>query len=359
MKNKFYTLVFLILAFSSTGLAQITIADTDMPAVNDTFRLSNAIDQWGIDASATGTGYTWDFSFLTPQSQNFDTCAAVSSTPIAYQFYFNNAFVYPAWKANYALRGQDINFGTFFSMTDVYEYYKVGATRFQDVGFGANISGVPASVRKNPIETVYSLPLNYGDLFSNYSKYDVNVPTFGEYKQKKWKDAEVDGWGTINLPIGSFPVLRVKFNVRIVDSVYIESFGFAYENPRPTEIHYHWLAAGRGMPLLQIVTDSATGTVTQITYQDKYVPFAGVKETGNKFTFDVYPNPVSQQVTISSAEPVQTVNLYDLFGRKVFSAMPMSNRYVLMVPSELANGAYVLECIGNKGRERQKLIVQR
>lgn len=340
--------------------AQIVVTDADLASQGDTVRFSTTTDQWGIDASETGTNHTWDFSFLAnPQSQKLDTCADVGSLPIAYQFYFNNAILYPNWKASFAIRGQDISIFSMFSMTNVYDFYRNSSSKYQNVGFGANINGIPASVRKNPIETVYSLPMSFGDSFTNYSEYVVSIPTLGEYREKKWKSVEVDGWGTLVLPIGSFPVLRVKSVVNIVDSVYVDMLGFTLENPRPAQIEYHWIGQMKDLPLLQINADSASGVITQIRYQDIHHSLTGINEQAAQQLTNVYPNPVSDQFNVVADELILTLNIYDVAGRQVSSFVPLSNRYTVQIPSALVNGTYVLECVTAKGTQKQKLVLQR
>ena len=91
--KKIITLFTLVLTATIT-FAQITITDVDMPSVNDTIRLSLTNNIQSIDPALTGTNYSWNFSTLTPTTQRVDTFFAVSSTPFAYQLFFNNQFQY-------------------------------------------------------------------------------------------------------------------------------------------------------------------------------------------------------------------------------------------------------------------------
>lgn len=357
MKQYLHRILFATLFCSPVLVqAQITITSADMPSAGDTIRRSTTTDQWSIDPTITGTSHNWDFSFLTAQTQKFDTCHNPSSMNLAYQYYFNNPFTYPSYNSDYALRGQDLSFGAMFSMTDVQDFYVVGSSKLQHVGFGANINGIPTPVRKSPIENVYMFPLNYGDTYTSYSKFMVSLPTLGEYKQKKHNAVEVDGWGTLTLPVGTFNVLRAKFVVNITDSVYVESFGFVTENARPTEIQYMWLAPGRDLPVLQINTDSTTGAVTQIIFQDRFVPL-NVKEN-NTVAFDVYPNPVSNILNINSDQPVERMAIYDLYGRNVYGLTPAPGQNSLSLPVNLASGTYLVEVIAGGGTARKKIVVQ-
>ena len=70
--------------------AQITIASGDMPSSGDTIRFSETMDIKGNDPLLTGANYTWNYANLIPNAQRVDTFFSVGSTPIAYQFFFNN-----------------------------------------------------------------------------------------------------------------------------------------------------------------------------------------------------------------------------------------------------------------------------
>lgn len=355
--KKHITLSFLTVILSVTiSRAQITITNADMPTVNDTFRLSTTTDVWGLDASITGANHTWDFGFLTAQNQDVDTAASVSSTPFLYQFYFNNIILYPTHKADYAIKGDDFGFAGVLEVTDVYDYFKNSSSAFQNVGFGANINGLPASVRKIPVEVNYEFPLDYLDTYSNYSEFELEVPGLFSYKQKKNKTAEVDGWGQLILPLDTFDVLRVKFNIDITDSIMIDTIiDITFETPRPSETQYHWLAPGQDVPVLQM--NESGGIITQIIYKDlKRV--VGQHELQNEYMVNVFPNPATNSVTIKSDSPVELISIYDQTGRFVRQISPNASP-VMATTHELPNGWYVLHIKTKNGNSIQKLVINR
>ncbi|HYG51232.1 MAG TPA: T9SS type A sorting domain-containing protein [Flavobacteriales bacterium] len=356
MKN-FIRVCTLFTLLITKGSTQITITDADLPTVNDTFRLSTAIDSWSTDPTPTGTNFFWDYSFLVAGGQDLDTCVSVSSTPFAYQFFFNNAFVYPDWKASYAVAGQGFNVSTIMTVSDVYDYFKVQSSKWENVGFGANINGVPTSIRKNPIELKCNLPLDYNDTYSNYSSFVINVPGVGEYRQKMWKDAIVDGWGKVGLPIDTFDVLRLKIIVDITDSIYIESFGISYENPRPTEIQYHYMALGQDVPVLQ-VNATTTGTVSQFIYKDVPHTFPGVKENTQP-SFIIFPNPASNNVTIRCETLIEQLDVCDLSGRTVYTSTIDANNAIIPVNSSWDKGIYFVRLVTDKGISTEKLVIEK
>ncbi|MDF1674921.1 MAG: hypothetical protein P1U44_04320, partial [Vicingaceae bacterium] len=108
MVKTVFLLALTILSLSSS--AQLTITNNDMPSVNDIYHISITANLQGNNPALTGTNFLWDYSQLQAAVQRSDTFVTVSSTPFAYQYYFNNLLLYPNHKANYAIKGNDINF---------------------------------------------------------------------------------------------------------------------------------------------------------------------------------------------------------------------------------------------------------
>jgi hypothetical protein len=167
MKKEFTFLVLSLLSVIS--FAQITITSSDMPSVNDTIRLSETFDIQSLDPVLTGANYSWNFTTLTPDAQRVDTFFSVSSTPLAYQFFFNNIILYPNHKASFALRGIDIGIPQ-VPITDVFNYVKNASSGYDNVGFGSNISGVPSSTQNIPVDREFEFPMNYNNNHISYSE---------------------------------------------------------------------------------------------------------------------------------------------------------------------------------------------
>ncbi|MGE0562554.1 MAG: T9SS type A sorting domain-containing protein [Flavobacteriales bacterium] len=279
--------------------AQITITSADMPVVNDTIRLSVTNNIQGKDPKLTGPSYVWDFSMLSPNSQKIDTFFSVTSTPLAYQYYFNNSILYSSHKASFAKRGQDFVMPPIvpipLSITEVFNFSKNSTSKFENVGFGSKISGIPSSTRNLPIDVEYEFPLNYNDSNFSSSKFLVTIPSLAAYGQSMDRSSVVDGWGSLTTPLGTFNVLRVKSVLNKVDTFYLDTLGVGTNFSRPEEIEYKWLANGMSVPLLKIITTA--GIVSSIEYRDIY-RVVGVEEHKNIEDVMVYPNPTNGVVNI-------------------------------------------------------------
>jgi hypothetical protein len=67
----------------------------------------------------------------------------------------------------------------------------------------------------------------------------------------------------------------------------------------------------------------------------------------------VYPNPFTDQVTVTSNDAVK-ISIYDLSGRIVFESLIGSNNQTLYPP--IVSGVYVLELSGKEGRVSRLII---
>lgn len=335
-----------VLCISTALSAQITISSNDMPSVNDTVRYSFALST-NNDPALTGTNYTWDYSLLSHVNQTLDTFKPVNSTPLLYQFYFNNQILYPAHKANYAIKGNDFNLAGFFSLTNVYDYFKNDNSAYKNVGYGATINGIPVSVRNIPIDTVYKFPLNFGDVYNSYSESELTVPNLFTYKQKKWRSAIVEGWGTLITPYGTFQTIKVKFDIDITDSIYFDTLGMSFNLPRPTETQYHWLAQGEDVPVLQIST--IAGNINNIQYKDIYRPL-GINDNPANNKLVVYPNPADNVLNVWFDKPVihyEPITIYDSHGKIIHSSFltPGSSNFLFDI-SSFNSGIYLIHVNG-------------
>lgn len=344
--------------------AQITITSADMPVVNDTIRLSVTNNIQGQDPTLTGANYVWDFSMLTPSSQKIDTFFSVTSTPVAYQFYFNNSVLYASHKASFAKRGQDFVMPPIvpipLSITEVFNFSKNSTSKFENVGFGSKISGIPSSTRNLPIDVEYEFPLNYNDSNFSSSNFLVTIPTLAAYGQSMDRSSVVDGWGSLTTPLGTFNVLRVKSVLAKVDTFYLDTLGFGTNFSRPEEIEYKWLANGKGLPVLKIVTTA--GIVTSIQYQDVVV--VGIEEHKNIGDVIVYPNPTNGLVNVMfSAIKSSRLNytVKDISGKVILTntiktQVGNNNLSIDFAKQNISKGVYFIELSADDEVITQKII---
>ncbi len=360
MKKKL--LILTALAFTTQAWAQITINGADLPSVSGVYIRDNAGNSNIIDLNVTGANTTWDYSGLTSNGMDTLDYVTVSSTNFAYQLYFNNPFS-PDYDSDLAIDG--IDFPSIpavpITITDVVNYFKIANNDgYYQTGFGASISGIPASVKYDPRDKVLPLPCTFGLTQSNMFEWNFQVPAVGTYGQRKTRTVEVDGWGTLNLPNGgTYNALRVKSTIEGIDTIYIDQFSFGFAIPS-TQTEYRWYAVGEGEPILT-VNEAITGTTANYKHHE---PSGIFTSSMLKNGVDLYPNPAMDIAQIKYYTPVQgalTILLLDVTGKVVLlqneqSLANTNNSYQLNV-NQLPAGFYTLQISQQGSIASAKLVI--
>lgn len=271
-----------MLLLCGKAFSQITITSADMPTALDTIRISVKTTLPGFQPDSTGANFNWDFSSLVPDSQRVIKCEKPSNT--AYALYYGFLATYGIYNHTpdqfpFSLVGTP--------PTNVYDFYRkqAGANGYLAiVGQGLTIGGQAIPAFYQPADRVYKFPMNYGDKDTSVSGFGAPIPNFGYYRKEQTRVNEVDGWGTLTTPYGTFNTLRVKSTLSIIDSIYLDTLGFGFNIPRQNIIEYKWLANGLDLPVLEIDgTEDFFGlsfTVNRVNWQDSL--WAPIGVTFNK-----------------------------------------------------------------------------
>jgi len=314
--------------------AQITISQEDLPEVDNTYFLNNANPVNSYDFTLTGENYNWDFSELETVNQNSQSFIPVSSAPFTYQFFFNSPFD-PDHQASFATAQDGFALSEQFTFEDFFAFYKKSETAYSIVGNAGTINGIPLPAPSDPVDVIYDLPLDFQATGSNYSEWQIQIPGILTYKLKQTRNYEVDGWGTITTPLGSFEALRVKMEIDAIDSIALEVLSFDFENER-NSIEYQWLGIEMGMPIL--VATESMGFITSIVFQgEEIVNLNEISSPG----ISVYPNPSNGMIQIDG-ELKGSMLLYNSHGQLIetWNTIQANKRIDL---SHLENGIYIIE----------------
>jgi hypothetical protein len=313
-----------ILAFFTFQLnAQITITSEDMPVPGDTIRKSNTVVLDGINYQQGGPDQTWLFDELTVATQVVDTFVNVGETPSIYQLFFNNQWIYPDYKATVAQKLAEFTAIPTITLTDSYLFIKNSDEDIREVGYGVTLAGVALPIQFQQIDTTYRFPMEYGNVDSAHSFFEIDVPDVGYLMISKFRKNTVDGWGTLVTPYGEFQTLRVKTEIAEYDSLYSDSLGVGIPVIRNI-IEYKWWANGHPEPMLLV---SEEGPLITASYIDSLRAGLLVVQEVNpvKNDFSVFPNPANDFVTVSynlTEDADVTVSVFSIYGSELkrFSA---------------------------------------
>ena len=253
-----------LLSFSKLS-AQITITSTDIANLNDNILISVNTSLSGFHPDSTGANFFWDYSRLIPDSQRYVNFVSAATTPYALL----------AFNSTYGVRNYtpDAIPWSFVGSppTNVYDFFKKTSSNYKQVDQGLTEAGAALPIPYQAADVVYVFPMNYLNKDSSNSAFAFPIPNTGYYAKKQKRVNQVDGWGTLKTPHGTFNALRIKSTLTITDSIYIDTVHFGFSIPRAIAYEYKWFSGGSKIPMLEIDATAATGnnvTITRVNWQD-------------------------------------------------------------------------------------------
>lgn len=345
--------------------AQITLEVSDFADGGDTVRVSNTND-FSLDYASTGDNYTWDFSGLVAESQTLKDYQSMDNASAIPSFTFG-AFADEAYQATNFAETVDIPLdqaGEFLPITiDAINQFSRNTTNgITSVGLSIGISGTEIPVTSDTIETRYAFPMNYGDSYTSngYSYLDLNPIYNAIWIQYRTRNTEVDGYGSITTPYGTFDVLRIRHEIIESDSVFIDLFEGAewYELPVPVRYEYEWITKSEKEPILKVLTRldaSGEETVTGVLYKDNFLDLnAGIEESQNSVR--IGPNPVINSVFVHGVAGSFDYQVIGMYGEVLQKGTQHNDNAINF--NKINPGTYLIVIDTLSGRTMQKIIKQ-
>lgn len=270
MKN--YLLLFVLLGFHINMKAQITLTQNDFPHAGDSTRLTVAQLNLFLNYQATGANHTWNFANLKAASQRLDSSMQVSATNFVYALFYAN-FGFNPNRASVAYKGAGQAVNPLIPLTNPFSFYFLNSSKYEQVGMGAEIANLPIPIKFNNHDVIYQLPLNFGDNDTSQSDWSFGLNGLAYIGYSQTRINQVDGWGSLTTPNGTYDVLRVKTIRYQKDSISIDSLNLNLALSRPVLTEYKWLANGKTSPVMQVNTQTIFGLeiITEILFLDDYL----------------------------------------------------------------------------------------
>ncbi len=356
MKHHVTTLIiFLFLGIVNNSFSQIIINQQDMPSANDTVRTSIITESEGFDFQTTGEDFSWDFSALEPVIQRLDTFKTVTQTPLVFWPSFMTT-------ANLVIDFNALELFPDLPISRAYQFIKKSADAYSDYGYGIIIQDIPLPLRFSSADIIYKFPLSYGNSFESDAELEFSLPDMGYLSIDRHRENEVDGWGSLTTPYGTFDVIRVKSFVKEIDSLYLDTLGQGYAVSR-SYMEYKWLAKNEKIPLLSVMDDPYTGVT--VIYKDSIRDLTvGIQNEAKFIEFNVYPNPFQQSLTIQLDDNERDIEILisGTDGRVVYqtrinSTDNLQQSYSVQLPAELPAGIYFMQ-VRTGTRKAAKTIIK-
>lgn len=346
----------LLLLFANVSHAQISIAATDFPGKSDTVRYSNS-NSFLANFIATGANFTWNFGNLGAQSQTLLEHTDPDDADVFTQSLFGST-VLPTYRATYFLPARELPLAVVSNIVDlpveeIYRFYRKTNQEMTVVGLSIAAAGFAVGKRADTIEIAYKFPMTFGQTYSSKGYVNLDFSAFAPFalKQYRQRDSEVDGWGTIITPYGSFDCLRIHHIIQELDSILID----LGEGPQwtpvdiPTIHEYEWWTKDQKGPILKAKANEIFGfpIVNEIQFRDKYRPELNVGlEELNASQFQIYPNPSKDFFSIRSTEDIEHIEITNPIGQVVMHSQQVQNIDV----TQFTQGIYFLKITTTKGQ---------
>lgn len=351
-------LLLLFLSSSIDAISQIKIELGDMPLAGDTPRYSIAepSPSFLLSYKNTGANYTWNFDSLKSLEQDVEKY--LSSSQTNYNFPGTIAKLY----------ADTFELGAVM-FTDIYDFFDTSSSSFTMIGRGLTY-GFPISIPFTKKDSIYQFPLEYLDRDSSIFEAKFVQAFLGVYYLSNgYRINEVDGYGQITTPFGTFDVIRVVTDIVQSDTI---SYDTTQARINTHRRDYKWLAKGMEYPILQV-----SGTVTSgnffplsISYKDSIHPSnpVGIHEKAiPSNAISIQPNPIldNQLRIVIELENSQfnKAELLDISGKEVFSknfqAVTSKKTFSFDLDPGLPNGIYFLRISGKHNAISKKVVLNR
>lgn len=311
--------------------AQITITTADIATIGTVVRQAHdTLPDPSITPGAPGANVTWNFAALDTMQVDTMTFTNPAWTAYGSQFPSSNLAIQVASQGDSA---------TIYLDNSSSGLYIIGQAA----------EGV--SVQLNPQELLLPFPATMGTSFTGTSKFSADQPVTGtagvdsaRFSRTTTKTSEVDAWGTLTTPLGTFDVIRVSEMRIVTDSIFVHTTGpfppagwFFAESTQDTTYNFTWWANSVGFPLVEM---DSTATGYKVRWLMATPTATSVNAIAGGSTLSVYPNPAHDVVNISmpSGEETQFV-IYDVSGRAV-EAKTISANVTSVLVDRLTPGIY-------------------
>jgi len=342
---------------SLTGIAQPVLTDANFATVNENYVFSTLVDL-NVDYSSTGANYTWDFSDLSTTDQRWMTTYPLTQAGQLSNFLFGSFAAVP-YRATYFAHATDLPLDQWtasFPVTfdEISLFTKNTTSSINSVGYEIVISGQGVPAKSDTIEHRYELPLEYGDSYESrgYTDLDMNPIYDAQWRQHRHRVSNVDGWGTVITPYGTFNALRIHHRIEEIDSFNVAGNWIGI--PIPASHTYEWRTTTEKESVMTITTSEVGGNevVTNVEYRDNY---NGLGVDNKEVSLSIYPNPVANELKFELTSNTLYVSIIDAKGKVVYQSKLESNTGSIDM-TNFTPGAYHAVFMTESGMKSQEFI---
>lgn len=273
--------------------SQISINNSHMPQSGDTLRYSIAILDTSVlfNYNAVGANQNWNFDSLVAQRQGVYEYKSSSQTP--YGFFVPNR-IGEKIADTLALGPVEI--------INLYDFYQNNSSGFTTTHRGFTLGALPFPISQSfqDPDEVYQFPLNYLDRDSSNYRFTFSNTLAGAYLENKgYRINEVEAWGNISTPYGTFSCIKVVTDIVSNDTVSFGAINFGLETHMR---EYKWLSTSTKIPVATLSGPVIASVFipTTIEYRDSIRPVPSIFAPTALFNADSTEVGINENLTINN-----------------------------------------------------------
>lgn len=355
------TTILILAFFSSASMAQPIIDQNNFVSAGDVFeyqQLANPLLLDMLDISEEGgENLVWDFSDLPNEGIDVtDSYFPLDSTPDIFNLFFGNPFIAGENFSNQALELAVLDFEIPLPLQveSAFQFYRTDDEGYFITGNAAQIEGIPLLSAYDTLDRVYSFPLGFGDVDTNSFYFLTEAPGIGTFGQSGFRTSQADAWGELMLPGGFYDCLRVRTELDVTDTLYIDFTESGGQIVRPQQVSYTWISPDAGGVVAEAIY--LLDSLVSFRYLTNESALSNI-EVGVE-DFKLYPNPASSLVKLSLPSGLSgKYEILDLTGRPVRtgSLEPISTLDITKLPE----GIYLINLSASNMVVTKRLVINR
>lgn len=345
-KNLFFLIA---VFFTVSNYAQITITHEDVAEPGTTvYLLTDTMPT--VSQGAAGADITWDLTGII--SHDTSTVNFISPVGTEFESEFPNANMV-AESAEQLIYFQ--NNASELNLQGVAVDPLGNGTKFPLRLFGMKQMVYPATYQDNFTDageqdnTIY-----YGESV-NYQGFDVVVDSI-RMKTVFDNDSEIDAYGSITTPDGTYEVVRQFTIQHSIDTVwaYVGMLGWQQIQAEEREIHnYRWYADNQDYYVAEVEYDPAADAVVSALYMTHTNPDF-VSQVKSYNSIKLYPNPATNMVVVEAV--YENILVYDITGKICEVELKTQGNKTIVDITKLPSGIYIIEANDNKNLYQGRFI---
>ncbi len=332
-----------VLFFAISLNAQITINSNDIIGTGKLFEEAyDYTPDASIKPGNAGANQTWDFSALSADDIQSTLTINPDWTPYGVFYPNSNLAFYP-------------------TDDSVYIYMENTATELRMLGMYTTVlDSIQLPVIYNPPLVVAAFPVQYQNHKDSDASFSFFAPIVGvpgidsaKLKMDIFTETDVDAWGTITTPLGTFDALRMLTIEESFDSIWFKAGGFwtLWTTSKDASHSYAWWSDDNATGYVIAEFDYFTNndSVADVSYLYS-TPTQLIDNKQTSSLISIYPNPSDTYINFSYAgEENAEIEVFDNIGKLLLRKTLAAGETTRISVEQYPSGIYFYKLTGSRG----------